>query len=311
MPCWCVLVACGRFGFELAPGEAGADASVEGEDASSLDLGKDAGAPPPPTPTYGCGADGGPACDEVASIPEVGFDRGNDALYPGRMGGVTLDRFEVTVARFRAFVDAGGGVAASAPAPGAGAHPADDATGWRSSWDVELEATSATLRAALATAGTFTATPGDDDRLPITGLTWYEAFAFCVWDGGRLPSLLEYQAASVGGPQQRLYPWATEEFTAAHIGPALEAPGSRSPIGDGRWGHADLQGGAMEWGLDYFGLVAEMCDDCVQSAPLSTSSRVVHGWKSGADAYAYMAKPAHTGAAPRSRSEYYGVRCAR
>lgn len=29
---------------------------------------------------------------------------------------------------------------------------------------------------------------GESDNLPMNCLSWYEAFAFCIWDGGRLPT---------------------------------------------------------------------------------------------------------------------------
>ena len=43
----------------------------------------------------------------------------------------------------------------------------------------------------------------------------YEAVAFCIWDGGFLPTLSEWGYAAAGGNEQREYPWgATAPGTA-------------------------------------------------------------------------------------------------
>ena len=62
-------------------------------------------APPP------CAATCGPRRDEdcCASLPIPGgtFNRSNDPIYPATISPFDLDRFEVTVGRFRAFIQAG------------------------------------------------------------------------------------------------------------------------------------------------------------------------------------------------------------
>jgi hypothetical protein len=46
-------------------------------------------------------------------------------------------------------------------------------------------------------------------NLPMNCMNWYEAFAFCAWDGGRLPTEAEWNYAAAGGDQQRAYPWSS------------------------------------------------------------------------------------------------------
>jgi len=52
--------------------------------------------------------------------------------HPATVGRFGLDKYEVTVGRFRAFVEAGGGTAVKPPSPGAGGHPLIDDSGWNS-----------------------------------------------------------------------------------------------------------------------------------------------------------------------------------
>jgi formylglycine-generating enzyme required for sulfatase activity len=94
-------------------------------------------------------------------------------------------------------------------------------------------------------------------------LSWYEAFAFCAWDGGRIQTELEWQYAASGGGQSRLFPWGNvppgENFAVygclASGSSACEAgdvvPVGSRPDGRGRFGHHDLSGSVFEWALDW------------------------------------------------------------
>ena len=174
-----------------------------------------------------------------------------------------LDRFEVTTGRFKAFVDAYQGP----PGNNAGENPKIPGSGWNSTWNDKLPATAAELNDALQCDPAFDTWSGLTDgtpNLPVNCVTWYEAFAFCVWDGGRLPTEAEWEFAAAGGEENRLYPWGADTPTAslASFDCTFEsdtactlsdiAAVNQLKAGAGRWGHLNLGGNVYEWTLDAY-----------------------------------------------------------
>lgn len=209
------------------------------------------------------------------------FDRSNDNAYPATVSTFKLDVYEVTVGRFRAFVNAGKGTQASPPAPGDGAHPTIASSGWDVAFDVKLAPTSAELRANLACDAAYPAwtdVPNGNETRPMNCVTWFDAFAFCAWDGGRLPTEAEWNYAAAGGAEQREYAWGADidptmaSYDCTGDGSAAGAcafddmlpVGSKSPQGDGKWGQADLSGNVWEYTLDYSAVPYRLtaCTDC-------------------------------------------------
>jgi formylglycine-generating enzyme required for sulfatase activity len=197
-----------------------------------------------------------------------------------------MDTFEVTTGRFRVFVETSGGTQDNPPAKGAGMHPKIAGSGWLSEWNERLVRDRRELTATL-TCGkqlhdpiTWTDAPGPYESHPALCVTWYEAFAFCAWDGGRLPTDAEMNYAAAGGSEQRLHPWGNVPTTHSHAvvecrrPDCLPAVGSR-PLGRGKWGHEDLIGSAQEWVLDIDDWPKVPCVDC--AAVLDWSSRLTRG----------------------------------
>jgi formylglycine-generating enzyme required for sulfatase activity len=109
---------------------------------------------------------------------------------------------------------------------------------------------------------------------PINCVPFNVAYAFCIWDGGRLPTEAEWNFAAAGGDEQRSYPWGTLETTPDHgyffdESHVLPTSVGLTPNGNARWGHADLSGNVSEWVLDYFyeEYPSEICKDCLAAAP--------------------------------------------
>ncbi|WP_437935669.1 formylglycine-generating enzyme family protein [Sorangium sp. So ce341] len=91
----------------------------------------------------------------------------------------------------------------------------------------------------------------------------------------------------------------------------LQPVGSRSPKGDGRWGHADLAGNLWEWAWDWYAssYAAGECNDCANAA--SASYRVIRGGGFGNDAANLLSSTRYYGV-PSDRAHHSGgARCAR
>jgi formylglycine-generating enzyme required for sulfatase activity len=225
-----------------------------------------------------------------------------------------LDRFEITIGRFRSFAAAW--TAGYRPGPGQGKNPNDPTDpGWQGG-GVNL-ANAMTCLGSQWTSGT-------QENLPLSCVTWHEAFAFCIWDGGRLPTEAEWNYAAAGGSEQRPYPWSMstqdeslDSTFAAY--PPLTAPlpvGSKSPKGDGAWGHADLAGNMLElvrdWSNSYAGLPVP-CVNCANlDRPMTSELRSARGgnFGEGLDLHTW-ARLGVLGTVSAERNRYLGARCAR
>lgn len=289
-----------------------------------------------------CGADADERCCEAVTVPGGTFCRSYDGVtftdpdYGAEVSPFSLDVFEVTVGRFRAFLEAGGGTRAAPPQPGDGAHPGIADSGWNAEWDDELESDTAALRQALdcsATLSTWTDVPGGNEQRPVNCVTWFEAFAFCAWDGGRLPTEAEWNFVAAGGDEQRVYPWSSPP-DAADISPdnasywedgTMQCAGDGQPgctledivrvglksPGAGRWGHDSLAGNVWEWVLDAYANpypLAPCCDCASMGDP--GDDRVLRGgsfFGNRSTLYASTRNPA----TPATRYYTVGLRCAR
>jgi sulfatase modifying factor 1 len=236
-----------------------------------------------------------------------------------------LDKYEVTVGRFRKFVDAYVSNLASAPADGAGANPNVPGSGWQSAWNTRLPATKAALTNTdylncNAMSQTWTDVAGANENKPINCVHWYEAFAFCIWDGGRLQTESEWEYAAAGGADNRLYPWGSASPDCAYANfSGCSGPvdvGSR-PVSNGRWGHSDVVGNGVQWTFDCYGTYPTSAQTNYAKVSSSYPERVLRG---GDGMYAARTLRAanrgfYPAADPGTPGGYdylpFGLRCAR
>ena len=254
-----------------------------------------------------------------------------DMSHPATLSDFRLDKFEVTVGRFRAFVESGGGTQSRPPSPGQGAHPKIPGSGWDSEMDAFLEANTTSFTKALSCDpgfATWTDIASDRESLPINCVSWYEAMAFCIWDDGYLPTAAEWNYAATGGDEQRAYPWSDPpaavaidcsranytDVTGKCLG--VEAPGNK-PQGDGRWSQSDLAGNVDEWVLDWYGGLLspnfiDPCDDCAMVTPdPKYTSRAVRGGRFNVTSIYLRGADWREGLDPANRTFEIGIRCAR
>jgi formylglycine-generating enzyme required for sulfatase activity len=134
-----------------------------------------------------------------------------------------MDKFEVTVSRYAEFLHATG-----RPSPG----------GWQQ------------------------VRRGEHDRLPVIGVDWQDADAYCRWAGKRLPTEAEWEKAARGTDGQT-YPWGNDGPTArlANFGPRRYsgkaygeqlAPEDSYEPGKSPYGLYHMAGNVWEWVADWF-----------------------------------------------------------
>jgi formylglycine-generating enzyme required for sulfatase activity len=263
---------------------------------------------------------------------------------PATVSGFRLDKYDVTVGRFRKFVAAWNNGSGYTPPAGSGKHGHLNGglglvdsnaagttyeTGWVTTDNANIAPTDTNLQ-CNSIFQTWTSAAGSNENLPINCMNWYEAYAFCIWDGGFLPSEAEYVYTQAGGAEQREYPWGTTDpstpLTNINLfaiydcyypsgSPGSCTGGNIAPVGTaykgaGKWGQLDLSGNVYHWVLDWTAPFAP-CIDCADLSSGGPYRMARGGYFAGIWYWLEPSYRPNAGAPPTGRYQFEGFRCAR
>ena len=225
-------------------------------------------------------------------IPEGSFLMGNtgseqytfaDELHQRsiNLSGYFVGKYEVTRGDYRKFIEAGG---YSNPA-----YWSSEGWKWKHNrtqpqyWDAVQD----------WETGNFTQT----DSHPVSGISYYEAEAFCKWAGGHLPTEAQWEkAARWTGSHPNIYPWGDvwdaekcnniDDDNPAGGGSGMNqtTPVGSYPDGASPYGCQDMAGNVWEWCMDWYSnkyYSQSPAND--PQGPESGSYRVLRGggWREG------------------------------
>jgi formylglycine-generating enzyme required for sulfatase activity len=163
------------------------------------------------------GGGGGAATTPLVPVPAGEFAMGDDSLagsrprHTFRVEAFQIDKLEVTRAQFKSFLDATG------------------------------------HKPASVNSAQF---PASEGQHPVVWVAWADAFAYCKFVGGRLPTEAEWEKAA-RGTDGRAYPWGNDADAAKAV--SKETSGGRTrpvgslPAGASPSGALDMAGNVAEW----------------------------------------------------------------
>ena len=229
------------------------------------------------------------------------WDTADRPWYPVHLDAFYMDKYEVTNAQFKAFVDANpqwqkGNIEDRF-------HDGDYLYLWY--WDDNDY-------------------PAGKADHPVTYVSWYAAMAYAEWAGKRLPTEAEWEYAARGGLAGKKYPWGDDEPTPADAN-YDENVGDTTPVGqhaDNGYGLYDMAGNVWEWCLDAYdpdfyasrnpiagGVTVQGLLDTFTTIP-TDPSRVLRGGSWRLPAYGLIVEGGSL-ASPADTSSSTGFRCAR
>ncbi|MCL4201030.1 MAG: formylglycine-generating enzyme family protein [Pirellulaceae bacterium] len=152
-----------------------------------------------------------------------------------------------------------------------------------------------------------------EDSCPMINVSWYDAWVFARWLGGRLPTEAEWEYACRAGTQSRFSFGDEEDALGQYAWYDANSDGRTHPVGQkmpNGWGLHDMLGNVWEWCQDWFD--ADYYANSPPEDPTEVDEAGVRVFRGGSwrDDSRYCRSAIRDANGPSDRFDYLGFRVA-